>query len=140
MHEEKNAEEERRAEHVKQQRACSGLSELTQGRKIAIRLRCARLTGLIGVFEAGREPPWMDSFSEPLANPAQCSAAQCIKHSANHDGKRNDERQHQERIAAPARQDAIIDLEQIDGRSEEKEIVAAAIRENDSERPRAGPQ
>jgi hypothetical protein len=72
--------------------------------------------------------------------PAQCCAAQCIKHSANHDGERNDERQHQERIAAAARQDAIIDLKQINGRSEKKEIVAAAVRENQAERPRAGPQ
>ena len=82
----------------------------------------------------------MEFFLEPLANPAQCSAAQCIKHSANHDGERNDERQHRERIAAAARQDAIIDLKQIDGRSQKKEIIAAAIRENESERPRAGPQ
>jgi len=82
----------------------------------------------------------MEFFLEPLANPAQCSAAQCIKHSANHNGERNNERQHQERIAAAARQDAIIDLKQIDGRSEKKEIIAAAVCENEAERPRAGPQ
>jgi len=71
---------------------------------------------------------------------ANCGAPQRVKHSANHDGKRNDERQHQERIGAAARQDAIIDLKQIDGRSEEKKIVTAAIRENESERACAGPQ
>ena len=70
----------------------------------------------------------MELFFKPLAHPAQCSAAQCVKHAANHDGKCNDERQHQERIAAAARQHAIIDLKQIDGRREKKEIVAAAIR------------
>ncbi len=140
MHEEKNAEEERRPEHVKQHRTCSGLSELTQCRKIAVCLRCARSIGLIGVFEASGEHCRMEFFLEPLANPAQCSAAQCIKHSANHNGERNDERQHQERIAAAARQDAIIDLKQIDRRSEKKEIITAAICENEAERPRASPQ
>jgi hypothetical protein len=72
----------------------------------------------------------MELFFKPLAHPAQCSAAQCVKHATNHDGKRNDQRQHQERIAAATRQDAIIDLKQIDGRREKKEIIAAAIREN----------
>ena len=91
-------------------------------------------------FEARGERGRMEFCFKPLAHPTQCSAAQCIKHSANHDGKRNDECQHQERIAAAARQHAIIDLKQIDGRREKKEIVAAAIRENESERPRAGPQ
>ena len=42
----------------------------------------------------------MELFFKPLAHPAQCSAAQCVKHATNHDGKRNDQRQHPERIAA----------------------------------------
>jgi hypothetical protein len=75
----------------------------------------------------------MELFFKPFAHPAQCSAAQGIKHSANHDGKRNNQCQHQERIAAAARQHAIIDLKQIDGWREKKEIIAAAIRENESE-------
>src|SRR5438477_416390 len=74
MHEEKNAEEERRPEHVKQHRASPGLSELTECRKIAVCLRCARPIGLIGVFETSGEHCRMEFFLEPLANPAQCSA------------------------------------------------------------------
>ncbi len=140
MHEEKNGEEDRRPEHVEQHRACSGLSELTQGRKIAIRLRCARLTDLIRIVQASRGHCRMESIFKPLAHPGHCSAAQRVKHSANHDGERNDEGQHQERIGAAARQDAIVDLKQIDGGSEKKEIVTAAICENESDRPRAGPQ
>ena len=139
MHEEENAEEERRPERVKQGRAGSGLGELTQHRKIAIGFRCPRPVGM-GAFEARGECCRMKFCFKPLAHPAQCGAAQCIKHSADHDGKRDDERQHQERVAAAARQHAIVDLKQIDGRREKKDIVAAAIRENESERPRAGPQ
>ena len=45
MHEKKDAEEERRPERVKQRRAGAGLSELTQGREIAIRFRCPRPIG-----------------------------------------------------------------------------------------------
>ena len=102
-------------------------SELTQGRKIAIRLRCARLTDLIRIVQASRGHCRMKSIFKPLAHPGHCSAAQRVKHSANHDGERNDEGQHQERIGAAARQDAIVDLKQIDGGSEKKEIVTAAI-------------
>jgi hypothetical protein len=94
MHEEENAEEERCPERVKQGRAGSGLSELTQGRKIAIGVRCPRPIGFIGVFEARGERRRMEFFFKPLTHPAQCRPAQCIKHAANHDGKRNDERQH----------------------------------------------
>ena len=139
MHEEENAEEERRPERIEQGRAGAGLGELTQHRKIAIGFRCPRPVGM-GAFEARGERCGMKFFFKPLAHPAQCGAAQCIEHAANHDGKRNDERQHQERSAAAARQHAIVDLKQIDGRREKKQIVAAAIRENESERPRAGPQ
>ena len=140
MHEEENAKEERRPERVEQRRTRSGLGELTQGRKIAIGFRRTRPIGFVGVFEARGERRRMEFLFEPLAHPAQCSAAQCIEHAADHDGKRDDERQHQERIAAAARQHAIVDLKQIDRRREKKEVVAAAIRENESERPRAGPQ
>ena len=140
MHEEENANEEGRPERVKQGRTGPGLSELTQGRKVAIGLRRPRPIGFIGEIEARGECCRMEFFFKPLAHSAQCGAAQCIEHAADHDGKRNDERQHQQRIAAAARQHAIIDLKQIDGRREKKEIVAAAIRENQSERPRAGPQ
>src|SRR6267143_7272549 len=92
------------------------------------------------MFEASGKHCWTKSIFKPRADPAHCGAPQRVKHSANHDRKGNDERQHQERIGAAARQDAIIDLKQIDGRSEKKEIVTAAIGENEPERSCAGPQ
>ena len=54
MHEEENAEEERRPERIKQGRAGAGLGELTQHRKIAIGFRCPRPVGM-GAFEARGE-------------------------------------------------------------------------------------
>ncbi len=75
MHEEKNAEKERRPEHVEQHRAGAGLGELAQGHKIAIGLRRARLIGLMGVFEAGRDHRRTELIFEPRADPAQRGAA-----------------------------------------------------------------
>ncbi len=82
----------------------------------------------------------MQFLFEPLAHPAQRGAAQRIEHAADHDGERDDDGQHQQRVAAAARQHAIVDLQQIDRRREQQEIVAAAIGKNEAERPHAGPQ
>ena len=94
----------------------------------------------MGAFEARGECCGMQFLFEPLAHPAQRGAAQRIEHAADHDGERDDDGQHQQRVAAAARQHAIVDLEQINGGREKQEIVAAAIDENECERPHAGPR
>jgi hypothetical protein len=54
------------------------------------------------VFEAGRDYRRTELILEPGTDPAQGSAAQCIEHSTYDHGKRDDQCQHQERIAAAA--------------------------------------
>jgi len=50
------------------------------------------------------------------------------------------QREHQQRVDTAARQDAIIDLKEVDGRSKEQQIVAATVCEHEAKRACAGPQ
>ena len=140
MYEKKDTEEERSPERIKQHRASVGVNKLTQNGEIPIRFRCARRIAAEGAFETGREHGRTKPVFEPGTEPAQYCATQCVEHSPDHDRDRNDHGEHQKRVAAPARQDAIIDLKQIDGRSKEQQIIAATIGEHDSERACAGPE
>jgi hypothetical protein len=77
---------------------------------------------------------------KPGAKPAQYGATQCVKHSPDHDGKHHNQGEHQERVGASARQHAIVNLKQVDGGSEQEQIVAAAVCKHESKRARAGPK
>lgn len=140
MHEKENAEKKRRPAHVEQHRAGTGLGELPQRGEIAIGFGRARGVGAISVFEAGGEYRRTQPLFKPNADSAQGRPAQCVQQAADHDGGRDDQRQHQERVGAAARQDAIIDLKQVDRRRQQQEIVAAAVREYERERAGRGAQ
>ncbi len=140
MDEKKDNEKKRSPERVKQHRACAGFDELTQDAKVAMDGRCAPGIAVESTFERRREYVGAKSIFEPGTEPAQYGAAQRIEHASDDDSDRNDQREHQQRGATAARQDAIIDLKQVDGRSKEQQIVAAAIGEHDAKLTSAGPQ
>src|SRR4029077_1481299 len=115
MHEEKNADKERRPEYIKQQRACARLKELTQDREIPIDIRCTPRICANGIVEAYGEHFRTEAIFKPGSKPAQNGATQCVKHAPDRDGKRNNQGEHQKRVGASTRRDAVINLKQVDG-------------------------
>src|SRR6266403_4784241 len=140
MHEKKDYEKERRPERIKQHRASAGFDELAQNGKIPINVRCACWIAAEGALQGSRQHTGAKPIFKPCSEPAQYGAPQSIKHASDHNRERNDQREHQQRVNAVARQDAIIDLKEVDGRSEKQQIVAATVCEHEAKRACAGPQ
>ncbi|MCY1309272.1 hypothetical protein D9M70_593510 [compost metagenome] len=90
------------------------------------------------IFEAGRQHDGPQAVIEPAADPRQRGAPHDIQNRADQHRCRDDERQHEQRVGAAARQDAIVNLQQVNGGSQQEQVIGAAIEKDQQEGSRAG--
>ena len=115
-------DEDRRPGKIEQSRACGTAEKRAKTTEIAPRLRRGGLFTAQSGLHGGDENRRTQTIIKPGSDPGQHFATQRLESRMGRQCDDDDQCQHHERVEASARQDVIVDLQQIERHRERQQI------------------